>query len=118
VFLNLEITRAPRQDPAHRVRIETLMPEIYGVIASFGFMETPDVSESLRQCRARGLKLFAQDSSFFLGWHLVVPRPRGGYEGVQRRVFAWMHRGSTQAIEFFRMPEQQHVIVLATQVEL
>jgi KUP system potassium uptake protein len=118
VFLNLEITRAPRQDPAHRVRIETLMPEIYGVIASFGFMETPDVSESLRQCRARGLKLFAQDSSFFLGWHLVVPRPRGGYEGVQRRLFAWMHRGSTQAIEFFRMPEQQHVIVLATQVEL
>ena len=118
VFLNLEITRAPRQDPAHRVRIETLMPEIYGVIASFGFMETPDVSESLRQCRARGLKLFAQDSSFFLGWHLVVPRPRGGYEGVQRRLFAWMHRSSTQAIEFFRMPEQQHVIVLATQVEL
>jgi hypothetical protein len=29
-----------------------------------------------------------------------------------------MHRSSTQAIEFFRMPEQQHVIVLATQVEL
>jgi KUP system potassium uptake protein len=118
VFLNLEITRAPRQDPAHRVRIEALMPEIYGVIASFGFMETPDVSESLRQCRARGLKLFAQDCSFFLGWHLVAPRPRGGYEGVQRRAFAWMHRSSAQAIDFFRMPEQRHVIVLATQVEL
>jgi KUP system potassium uptake protein len=117
VFLNMEIARAPRQDPTDRVRIETLMPEVYAVTARFGFMETPDVNEALKQCRARGLTLFAQDCSFFLGWHLVAPRPRGGYEGVRRRLFAWMQRSSTQAAEFFRMPERR-VIVLATQVEL
>jgi len=32
-------------------------------------------------------------------------------------VFAWMQRRSTQAAEFFRMPDRR-VIVLATQVEL
>ncbi|HWG77173.1 MAG TPA: KUP/HAK/KT family potassium transporter [Steroidobacteraceae bacterium] len=117
VLLNMEIARTPRFDPAGRVRIEQLMPDIYSVTARFGFMERPDVSEALKQCRARGLKLFAQDCSFFLGWHLVVPRPRGGYEGLRRRLFAWMQRRSTQAVEFFRMPDQ-HVIVLATQVEL
>jgi KUP system potassium uptake protein len=117
VFLNVEILRTPRQDPADRVRIAMLMPEIYTITARFGFMETPDVSEALKQCRVRGLKLFGQDCSFFLGWHLVAPRPRGGYEGIRRRLFAWMQRSSTQAVEFFRMPEQR-VIVLATQVEL
>jgi KUP system potassium uptake protein len=117
VFLNMDIARTPRQDPADRVRIELLMPEIYAVTARFGFMETPDVNEALKQCRARGLKLFAQDCSFFLGWHLVAPRPRGGYEGVRRRLFALMQRSSAQAAEFFRMPERR-VIVLATQVEL
>jgi KUP system potassium uptake protein len=117
VFLNMDIARAPRQDPADRVRIELLMPEVYAVTARFGFMETPDVSLALKQCRVRGLKLFAQDCSFFLGWHLVVPRPRGGYEGIRRRLFAWMQRRSTQAAEFFHMPERR-VIVLATQVEL
>ncbi|HTT07145.1 MAG TPA: KUP/HAK/KT family potassium transporter [Steroidobacteraceae bacterium] len=117
VLLNMEISRTPRFDPAGRVRIDQLMPDIYSVTARFGFMERPDVSEALKQCRARGLKLFAQDCSFFLGWHLVVPRPRGGYEGLRRRLFAWMQRRSTQAVEFFRMPDQ-HVIVLATQVEL
>jgi len=117
IFLNMDIARSPRQDPTDRVRIETLLPEIYAVTARFGFMETPDVSEALKQCRARGLKLFAQDCSFFLGWHLVVPRPCGGYEGVRRRIFAWMQRRSTQAAEFFRMPERR-AIVLATQVEL
>jgi KUP system potassium uptake protein len=117
VFLNMDIARAPRQDPADRVRIEMLMPEVYAVTARFGFMETPDVSLALKQCRARGLKLFAQDCSFFLGWHLVGPRQRGGYEGLRRRLFAWMQRRSAQAAEFFRMPERR-VIVLATQVEL
>jgi len=117
VFLNIEITRSPRQDPTDRVRIAMLMPEVYTIGARFGFMETPDISEVLKQCRVRGLKLFGQDSSFFLGWHLVAPRPRGGYEGLRRRLFAWMQRSSTQAVEFFRMPERR-VIVLATQVEL
>lgn len=117
VFLNVEIMRAPRQDPNDRVRIALLMPEIYAITARFGFMETPDVSEALKQCRVRGLKLFGQDSSFFLGWHLVAPRPRGGYEGLRRRLFAWMQRSNIQAVEFFRMPERR-VIVLATQVEL
>jgi KUP system potassium uptake protein len=117
IFLNMEFVRSPRQDPADRVRIETLLPDIYLVTARFGFMETPDVSEALRQCRAHNLKLFAQDCSFFLGWHLVAPRPRTGYEGLRLRSFAWMQRSSTQAAEFFRMPEHG-VMVLATLVEL
>jgi KUP system potassium uptake protein len=117
VLLNMEIARTPRHDPADRVRIEMLLPEVYSVTARFGFMETPDVSEALKQCRARGLKLFAQDCSFFLGWHLVMPRPRTGYAGLGRRLFAWMQRRSTQAVDFFRMPDRR-VIVLATQVEL
>jgi KUP system potassium uptake protein len=117
IFLNMEFVRSPRQDPADRVRIDTLLPDVYLVTARFGFMETPDVSEALRQCRAHNLKLFAQDCSFFLGWHLVAPRPRTGYEGLRLRSFAWMQRSSTQAAEFFRMPEDG-VMVLATQVEL
>jgi len=117
VFLNMEFSRSPRQDPADRVRVEQLQEGVYLLTARFGFMETPDVNEALKQCRARGLKLFAQDCSFFLGWHLVRPRPRAGYEGFRRRFFAWMQRRSTQAAEFFKMPDKR-VIVLATQVEL
>jgi len=117
VLLNMEIVRSPRLNPAERVRYSELLPGIFAVTARFGFMETPDVGEALKQCRARGLRLFAQDCSFFLGWHLVSSRRRGGYEGLRRRLFAWMQRRSTQAAEFFRMPDRRFV-VLATQVEL
>ena len=117
VFLNMEFVRTPRQDPEDRVRIDTLQEGVFKVTARFGFMETPDVSVALQQCRVRGLGLFGLDCSFFLGWHLVRPRPRSGYEGLRRRLFAWMQRRSTQAVDFFLMPDRR-VIILATQVEL
>ncbi|MEO7773635.1 MAG: KUP/HAK/KT family potassium transporter [Steroidobacteraceae bacterium] len=117
VILNLEIARTPRQDPTDRVRFEEFMPEVFLLRARFGYMETPDVSEALKRARARGLKIFVADCSFFVGWHLVIPRPRGGYAGIKRRMFAWMQRRSTQASEFFRMPERR-VIALVTQVEI
>jgi KUP system potassium uptake protein len=117
VILHVEIQRVPRTDPLCRVLIEQLHPGVFDVRARFGFMETPDVGEALRNARRQGLAVFPDDSSFFLGWHLVRARPRLGIAGIKSRVFAWLQRRSAQAAEFFRMPTRG-VIVLATDIEL
>ena len=117
IILNVEVMRTPRQDPVRRVEIEETLPGVYLIQARFGFMETPDVGEALKSCRVRGLRVFAEDSSFFVGQHVVRARPMPGWKGLQRRLFAWMQRHSTQAAEFFRMPFRA-VIVLNTVVEI
>ncbi len=117
VILHVEIHRVPRVDPLCRVLIEQPFPGVYDVRAKFGFMETPDVGEALRNARRQGLEVFAQDSSFFLGWHLVRARPRPGIPGIKARAFAFLQRRSAQAAEFFRMPARG-VVVLATDVEI
>jgi KUP system potassium uptake protein len=117
VILHVEIQRVPRTDPMCRVIIAELMPGVFDVRARFGFMETPDVGEALRNARRQGLSVFAEDSSFFLGWHLVRARPRPGFPGLKSRAFAFLQRRSAQAAEFFRMPARG-VIVLATDIEL
>ena len=117
IILNLEIVRTPRQDPANRVEIDETLPGVYLVDARFGFMETPDVGEALRGCRARGLKVFTEDSSFFVGQHVVRARDLPGLRGLQRQLFARMQRHSTQAAEFFRMPPRG-VVSLNTVVEI
>ena len=117
VILHIEIQRIPRVDPLGRVLIEQTHPGVYDVRARFGFMETPDVGEALRNARRQGLCVFAEDSSFFLGWHLVRARPRPGLAGLKSRAFAFLQRRSAQAAEFFRMPTRG-VIVLATDIEL
>ena len=117
IILNVEITHSPRQDPARRVGIEEILPGVYAVTARFGFMETPDVGQALKACRTRGLRVFTEDSSFFVGRHVVRARPMPGLKGLQRRLFARMQQYSTQAAEFFRMPFRG-VVVLNTAVEI
>ena len=117
IILNVEIADTPRQDPVRRLRIEEPLPGVHFISARFGFMETPDVAEALKACRARGLRVFTEDSSFFVGRHVVRARPLPGLRGLQRRLFARMQQYSTQAAEFFRMPFRD-VVILNTAVEI
>jgi KUP system potassium uptake protein len=117
IILNVEIADTPRQDPVQRLRIEEPLPGVHWITARFGFMETPDVAEALKACRARGLRVFTEDSSFFVGRHVVRARPLPGLRGLQRRLFARMQQYSTQAAEFFRMPFRD-VVILNTAVEI
>jgi KUP system potassium uptake protein len=117
IILNVEIGDTPRQDPVRRLRIEEPVPGVHFITARFGFMETPDVAEALKACRARGLRVFTEDSSFFVGRHVVRARPLPGLRGLQRRLFARMQQYSTQAAEFFRMPFRD-VVILNTAVEI
>jgi KUP system potassium uptake protein len=117
IILNVEISDTPRQDPVRRLHIEESVPGVFFITASFGFMETPDVAEALKACRARGLRVFTEDSSFFVGRHVVRARPLPGLRGLQRRLFARMQMYSTQAAEFFRMPFRD-VVILNTAVEI
>jgi KUP system potassium uptake protein len=117
IILNVEIADTPRQDPAGRLRIEEQVPGVYSITARFGFMETPDVAEALKACRSRGLRVFTEDSSFYVGRHVVRARPIPGLRGLQRRMFARMQQYSTQAAEFFRMPFRD-VVILNTAVEI
>jgi KUP system potassium uptake protein len=117
IILNVEIADTPRQDPVRRLQIEEAVPGVFYITARFGFMETPDVAEALKACRARGLRVFTEDSSFFVGRHVVRARPLTGLRGLQRRLFARMQQYSTQAAEFFRMPFRD-VVILNTAVEI
>jgi len=117
IILNVEIIDSPRQDPVRRLQIEESAPGVFFITARFGFMETPDVAEALKACRARGLRVFTEDSSFFVGRHVVRARPLPGLRGLQRRLFARMQQYSTQAAEFFRMPFRD-VVILNTAVEI
>jgi KUP system potassium uptake protein len=117
IILNIEIADTPRQDPVRRVEIEEVLPGVYEITARFGFMETPDVAQALKSCRTRGMRVFSEDSSFFVGRHLVRARQLPGFKGLQRRFFAAMQSHSTQAAEFFRMP-YKGVVVLNTAVEI
>ncbi len=85
LVLNFQIVDTPRQSQTDRARVQELAPGVFAITARFGFMETPDVREALRACRSRGLRVYLEDCSFFIGQHVVVARPRPGWQGLKRR---------------------------------
>jgi len=117
LILNFQIVDTPRQSQTDRARVQELGPGVFAITARFGFMETPDVREALRACRSRGLRVYLEDCSFFIGQHVVVARPRPGWQGLKRRLFARLQRRSGTATEFFRMPVRD-TIILNTSVEI
>ena len=116
VILHVEIQRVPRTDPMCRVVIAELLPGVFDVRARFGFMETPDVGEALRNARRQGLGVFSRiPRSSSAGTSCGRVRVRVSRSEIACvRISAAPERAGRG---IFRMPARG-VIVLATDIEL
>lgn len=117
VLFHIETARVPRIGAGSRVTIRELRDGMFIVRARFGFLEHPDVPEALARCRALGLKLFAEDCSFFLGSDMVTPARRSPFGRWRTRLYAWMMRTSVNATDFFRIPAHR-VVLLGSQLQI
>jgi KUP system potassium uptake protein len=120
VFLTVQVKDVPWVPLEERVRVEPLGKECYRVTLDFGFMNRPDVWQSLSElCPAQGMTFELMQTSFFLSRQIVVPMAglAGGMALWRERMFAAMMRNSGSAIEYFNIPTNR-VIELGTQVEI
>jgi len=120
VFLTVQVKDVPWVPFEERVRVEPLGKECYRVTLDFGFMNRPDVWQSLSElCPAQGMTFELMQTSFFLSRQIVVPMAglAGGMALWRERMFAAMMRNSGSAIEYFNIPTNR-VIELGTQVEI
>ena len=100
-----------------RVSVEPLGHHLFNVRVQYGFMEDPDVPESLRLARARGLPLDIDDLTYFLGRETIIVTRRKGMAIWRERLFVLMARNAVRATAFFRLPPER-VVELGVQVEM
>ena len=120
IYLTVSVKDVPWVPLEERVKVEPLGRECYRVTLDFGFMNRPDVWQSLTElCPAHGLAFDLMQTSFFLSRQIVVPIENlaGGMALWRERMFATMMRNSGSAIEYFNIPTNR-VIELGTQVEI
>lgn len=119
VFLSVETLDIPHVPPANRVKLQTIGPQIYRLVITFGFMDKPNVSEQLHNIQLdEHTSLTAQDATFFLGRELLiaVDDERGmGY--WREKLFALMSRNTQNAADFFHLPRER-VVEVGSIVEL
>ena len=75
--LTLTVLSVPWSDSDERVRVERVDDKFWRAEARRGFMERPDISAILRQCKAKGAEIDLDDVTFYVGHETVIPREDG-----------------------------------------
>jgi KUP system potassium uptake protein len=118
VILSITTDAVPWVADAQKVRLKDFGQGFWAVTAHYGFMESPDVTDILRRCRAKGLETNTADTSYYLGRESLIPK-RGlrGMANWRKHLFRFLSRNARPATDFFAIPPNR-VVEIGMQIEL
>ena len=117
LLLTVKIKDVPFVDESRRSTAEDMGAGFHRVVLLYGFMETPDVPEAMKNLTLCGPPFKMMETSFFLSRQTLLPAARPGMALWREKLFAWMLRNAQSAMEFFRLPTNR-VVELGSQVEI
>ena len=121
LLVSVKTADVPETSAGERVRVTALGHGFWRVVASYGFMQSPNVPQVLEVVDQMGIRCKPMETSYFLGRERLIPvAAKAGDRIVLSRwrkiVFAIMARNARSATEFFNIPPNR-VVELGTQIE-
>ncbi len=117
IILTITTQEVPQIPKDERVVVQELGSNVFRVIAQYGFMETPKMRHIFEACRAKGIDLHVEESTFVLGRETILASQFPGMAIWRERLFAFMSKNAQRPTAFFRIPPNQ-VIEVGIQVEI
>jgi KUP system potassium uptake protein len=118
VALSVVIAQTPWINEDERLTTERLAPDFWRLIASYGFMEKPDIPSLLQQAKKRGCDLDLSDVTYYVGHETIMHCPDGtGLPLWQEMIYAFLQRNSAQIHEYLNLPHES-VIEIGRQIEI
>jgi KUP system potassium uptake protein len=117
VFLTVMTEDVPHVRQEQRATVRRSGKGFHSVVAHYGFMQDPDIDEILAACKANGLSIPMEGTTFFLGRETLIASDRPGMAIWRERLFAFMSRNALRATAFFKIPPNQ-VFEVGAYVEL
>ncbi len=117
VLLSVLTDDTPEVEGPDRVAVEELGEGFFRIIAHYGFMQTPDVTDLLTRAKHQGLHCQPRDTTYFLGRERLLPTGPSRLAQWRKHLFVFMSRNARSATEFFGLPSNR-VVELGTQIEL
>jgi KUP system potassium uptake protein len=116
VLLSVTSVEVPAVDEAARVKVTALEHGFFRVIATYGFMETPNVPRILALCSPYGVRARPLETSFYLGRERLIPVGPSRMMRWRKKLFGFMARNARSATEYFGIPPNR-VVELGAQIE-
>lgn len=116
-ILSIVSTDTPYVPREQRLDITDKGLGFYRVVASYGFMETPNIPEIIELANERGLDLDSYATSFYLGRESLLTTGSSKMSRWRKGLFAFLSRNAWNVSNFFGIPPGR-VVELGSQVEL
>jgi KUP system potassium uptake protein len=116
VLLSVRTADVPDVDEEETLEVVDLGQGFFRVVATYGFMETPNVPEIMRFLSTRGVRAKPMETSYYLGRERLILTGKSRMAGWRKQVFVFMSRNARSATEFFNIPPNR-VVELGTQIE-
>jgi KUP system potassium uptake protein len=117
IVLTIVTDRVPYVSKDSRIEIKDLSQGFFRVIAHFGFMETPTISEIIECCAKKNFVIEEQKTSFFLGRETIICTRKPGMAKWREHLFVAMSRHAQRPAEFFKLPANR-TIELGGRIEI
>ncbi|MDH6268459.1 KUP system potassium uptake protein [Rhizobium sp. SG_E_25_P2] len=117
IILTIRTDAAPTVPASERGKMERISERFSILTLTFGFMDTPNVSQALAQMRKEGLKFDIMSTTFFVGRRKLVSDPNSGMPAWQDRLFIGLAGMGTDPSDYFRLPANR-VIELGSHVSV
>ncbi len=121
LLVSVKTSDAPETAVGERVKVTSLGHGFWRVIATYGFMQSPNVPQVLEVVDQMGIRCRPMETSYFLGRERLIPT-RGRADDPftiarwRKVIFSIMARNARSATEFFGIPPNR-VVELGTQIE-
>ena len=107
ILMTFLADRRPRVPVAERYSIERLGHGIYRIQGRLGFMQTPDIPATLRNCKTLGLEIDLADVHYYIAHEIVGRRAKNSaMAAIPFAIFAFLARIASRAPDFFKIPRE------------
>jgi KUP system potassium uptake protein len=113
-IVNDEIPRVPIHK---RLEVQEIAPNFHRIIAHYGFVETPDVTNILHLAKKHGLEYNIHETTFFLGRETLVLGRSRKMSNLQKRLFMFLSRNAQDATLHYGIPTNR-AIEIGIQIEI
>jgi KUP system potassium uptake protein len=118
VILTVVTETVPEVPEARRLEVRSLGDGIYQAIATYGFMQEPNVPKVLAEAASLlGLPIDPDQITYYLGRESVQAGPKGGMGSFAESLFSYLQRNAVTADRHFHIPPRQ-VIEIGIQLDL
>ena len=117
LVLSFVTSDVPTVPEAERLELDPLPGNLWRASARLGFMESPNVIETLQRVAARGPSFPPDTSTFYLSRETLVTSGPSPLAAWRKRLFVFAARNAQTPATFFGLPPGQ-VVELGAQVDL